>query len=160
MSPQASFNRGGSKQTYQTPPEFMHAVVKRFGPVSFDLACVAETAKAKRFYTPEDNALVQPWHKLSGLLWLNPPYDKISEWASKCSRESKLGARILFLVPASVGSNWFADFVHNQAHVLLLNGRITFVGAKDSYPKDCILACYGVPENVWTAGYSVWKWKI
>lgn len=160
MSPQASFNRGKSKQTYETPPEFMRAVSKRFGPISFDLACVLETAKAKRFFTPESDAFQFDWHKLRGLLWLNPPYDNISPWAERCAKESRLGAKILFLVPASVGSNWHANFVHNTAHVCFLNGRIQFVGAKDPYPKDCILACYGMRNEGMEPGYSVWRWKI
>lgn len=150
----ASFSRGNSKQTYETPPEFMRAVSKRFGPVWFDLACVPETAKAKRFYTPDDDSFGHDWHKNQGLQWLNPPYDNIAPWAERCAKESKLGAKILFLVPASVGSNWHANFVHNIAHVLLLNGRIQFVGAKDPYPKDCYLACYGFNR----CGYDVWRW--
>lgn len=159
MKTGASFSRGKSKQTYETPPEFMRAVEKRFGPFDFDLACVPETAKAKKFYTPEDDSLIQPWHKLRGVLWLNPPYDNISIWAMKCAQQSRLGAKILFLVPASVGSNWHAQYVHNIAHVCLLNGRIQFVGAKDPYPKDCILACYGMRNEGMEPGYSVWRWK-
>ena len=154
----ASFARGKSDQTYETPPNFMQAVNKRFGKIDFDLACLPATAKAKKFFTPKENSLVQQWHKIPGLLWLNPPFDNISEWVSKCSREARLGARILFLVPASVGSNWFADYVHNQAHVLFLNGRLQFVGAKDPYPKDCVLICYNIVHRG-AHGYDVWRWK-
>jgi hypothetical protein len=80
---QASFNRGKSKQTYETPPDFMRAVSERFGPIAFDLACEPETAKAKRFYTRESDAFQFHWHKNRGLLWLNPPYDNISPWAER-----------------------------------------------------------------------------
>jgi hypothetical protein len=74
------------------------------------------------------------------------------------------------LIPAGVGSNWWRDYVHNKAMVLLLNGRITFggcppnpkTGKVDAYPKDCALLLYS-PENKFyidhgDAAYDVWSW--
>ncbi len=68
------------------------------------------------------------------------------------------GARIAFLVPAGVGSNWYRDFVHNKARVLALNGRLAFIEGKPKllYPKDCILCLYG-PD--FAPGFDVWSWK-
>lgn len=160
MSAQAGNHRGSSKQDYQTPPEFIQAVVKGFGRLSWDLAASAENKQAEKFYGESDDSLTQCWRDIKSfgrgpVLWLNPPYDNIAPWARKCAEESTEGnARVLFLVPASVGANWFRDYVHGKAHVLFLNGRIKFVGAKDAYPKDCILACFG-----WNPGYSVWSWN-
>lgn len=155
----ASFARGKSKQDYGTPPDFMRAVHKRFGKLTYDLAARPDNKKAELFLSPDLDSLTVEWHKLlSGIHWLNPPFDNISEWASKCSREARLGARILFLVPASVGANWFSDYVHNQAEVLFLNGRLQFVGAKDPYPKDCVLICYNI-QHRGAHGYDVWRWK-
>ena len=156
MKTGASFARGGSKQDYETPPDFLCAVAQKFGPLICDLAARPDNKKADLFLIPDVHSLTVHWHKLlKGNQWLNPPFDRISPWAMKCAAESKLGASILFLVPASVGSNWFADFVHDKAHVYLLNGRLQFVGAKDPYPKDCMLAAYGFGKP----GYSVWRWK-
>lgn len=136
----------------------MAAVVARFGRPHFDLAAQYDNAKASDWYDPENDSLKQAWHQLpylpSGLLWLNPPFSNIAPWAAKCAEESAKGARILFLVPASVGSNWYAQHVHGKALVLFLNGRLKFVGAKDPYPKDCLLAVYGEQP-----GFEVWKWK-
>ena len=156
MKTGASFSRGTSRQDYQTPVDFLVAVGKRFGPLSVDLAARFDNTVAPQFIGPELDSLTEQWHKRKGLLWLNPPFDKISPWACKCANESKLGARILFLVPASVGSNWFAEHVHNHAHVLLLNGRLSFDGVAP-FPKDCILACYGFHDL--KPGYDVWRWK-
>jgi hypothetical protein len=61
--------------------------------------------------------------------------------------------RIFFLVPAGVGANWFARHVDKKALVLFLNGRLSFDGIAP-YPKDCILACYGLKP-----GYEVWPWR-
>lgn len=150
----AGFNRGASRQDYATPPDFMAAVTKRFGEIDVDLAASRENAKAFRFITEDMDSLQEPWHNHGGLLWLNPPFDDIAPWAAKCASEAELGARILFLTPASVGANWFAQHVHGRAHVIALNGRMSFDG-KAPYPKDCILSVFGFGVN----GFSVWRWK-
>jgi hypothetical protein len=162
MSKGASFHRGESRQDYETPPVFIDAVVKRFGPLSWDLAATAHNAKARLCfgYDPSgnfDDALTRPWPIDGPLCWLNPPFANIAPWAKKCAEESAKGCRILFLTPASVGSRWFADYVFGKALVIFLSGpnyRIRFVGAKYPYPKDCILSCFGLPP-----GFEIWRWR-
>lgn len=149
----AGIKRGASKQDYATPPEFMRAVVDRFGLLSFDLAASTHNTKNPNYFTEEQNSLIQRWHEIRGILWLNPPFDNISPWAEKCAEEASMGARILFLTPASIGANWFAKSVHRRALVLGLNGRISFDGIAP-YPKDCMLSCYG-----WEPDFDVWAWK-
>lgn len=148
-----TINRGGSKQDYSTPADFITAVSHRFGCPAFDLAASVDNKKAPGWFSKQDNSLIQEWHKIGGLLWLNPPFNNISPWAKKCDDESRLGARILLLTPASVGSNWFCNHVHRKALVLGLNGRICFDG-KNGFPKDCILSCYG-----FGVGFDTWRWK-
>ena len=154
----ATLNRGGSKQDYQTPPEFIAATCKRLGITTFtwDLAADDTNKQAPFFYSEEQNSLIQDWDSCGGWLWLNPPYNNITPWVAKAAatRESY----IAMLVPASVGANWWADHVDGRAHVLLLNGRLTFVGAKDPYPKDCALLLY-TPFILSHGGYEVWNWK-
>ncbi len=156
--------RGKSKQDYPTPWDFIHACEKKFnGSIAFDLAASDVNAKAPSYYTEADNALNQNWHRLPldwwhQRLWLNPPFDNIAPWAKKCAEEGAKGARILFLTPASVGSNRFRDYVHGVARVYALNGRIQFVGAEDPYPKDCILSVFGPKLSVFKPGFEVWTW--
>lgn len=153
---------GKSIQTYATPPEFITAVKKRFAirEFAYDLAASSENTKARHFFCEEEDSLKQDWAKLGRhgqtvWAWLNPPYAHIAPWAEKCLLEAGRtpGLRIAFLVPAGVGANWFASFVHNRALVLFINGRISFDGIAP-YPKDCILACYGFKP-----GYEVWDWR-
>ena len=82
-------------------------------------------------------------------------WNNIAPWAKKCLEESRLGARIFLLTPASVGSNWFADYVHEKARVLFLSPRLSFDGA-NSYPKDIILSEFSKDAFV---GYECWRWK-
>ena len=149
---------GRSKQDYETPRVFLDAVERRFGPLQVDLAARADNAKAPLFVTPEEDSLAVDWVERFGdkHCWLNPPYANIAPWAAKCkdfARRSATG-RISFLTPASIGSNWFADFVHHKGYVLNLQGRITFVGESAPYPKDCILTVFGSQMY----GNEVWKW--
>lgn len=153
----AAFNRGGSKQNYATPPEFMDAVANRFRPISFDLAADHGNKKHVNYFSIEQDSLAQNWHEIAGVLWLNPPFDNIASWAEKCAAECANGATIFFLTPASVGSNWFRDHVNRKAMVWALNGRIAFdpENPKWGYPKDCMLSIYSMGN--W--GFDSWTWK-
>jgi len=147
-----------SKQDYGTPWELIKAVESRWGSLGVDLAATNENAKAPRHYNIEQDSLKQPWHLLTAFrLWLNPPFEDIGAWARKCKEESKLGARIIMLTPASVGSEWFAAHCFGVAHVIGLRPRIIFEGCKDPYPKDCMLTLWGFPDVA--PGFDIWRWK-
>lgn len=145
-----------SVQEVQTPPEFL-AAVKRFLRIeafAIDLAASAENTAADRFYSKADNALLESW-VYAGWGWLNPEYTDIAPWVERACGQAQQGAKVAMLVPAAVGSNWWRDFVHEKAAVLLLNGRIKFVGHEDYYQNDCALVLYG---SDYPSGYSVWQW--
>ncbi len=156
----ARLQRGKSRQDYETPPAFFNAVESRFGRIIHDLAATeANTKVPGSFFSPQQDALHQEWWPLcsalpTGWLWLNPPFADIGPWARRCYEQSQRGANILMLVPASVGANWYRDWVHRKAGVLALNGRLTFVGSPDPYPKDLILCCYSAVPG----GFDVWTW--
>jgi len=149
----ASYNRGRSKQDYPTPRVFLDVVEQRFGKIAFDLAASPENAVCDNYFTKEQDSLKQDW-VMQGNLWLNPPFDRITPWAEKCASCGNLGVRILFLVPASVGSDWYMYHVEPYAMVYALNPRLSFDG-KGPYPKDCILAVYGFGVR----GFTTWRWR-
>lgn len=151
-----SINKGRSRQDYETPWEFIRAVEAKLGKITCDLAASRDNHKAPVYYTIAQDSLANGalWCPM-GICWLNPPFGVIGPWAKKCWDESQLGARIVMLTPASVGSNWFRDYVHNRARVLFLSPRIQFECADDPYPKDLMLSCFG-----WShVGYECWRWK-
>lgn len=158
---------GRSEQTVATPRNFLDAVEVRFGKLVWDLAATKENGVVRgrslhRFgpdhiETGKRDALINDWTKLKGNLWLNPPYSDIAPWAKKCvsrSGEQARAAPIFLLVPASVGSNWFADYVFERALVFFLSPRLVFVGHTQVYPKDLILACYGYKPE-----FRLWRWR-
>lgn len=149
---------GRSKQDYQTPLLFLEKVRERLHIDNFciDLAASHLNSVAPFCYTIEDDSLAQDWFKWSGWCWLNPPFSKMSPWVAKAVFQAEMGAKIAMLVPASTGSNWWAHYVHDRAHVLLLNGRLTFMGCDAPYPKDTALLLY---TPFISGGYEVWDWS-
>lgn len=154
-----------SEQEVGTPRAFLDAVEERFGALTWDLAANPGNAVAKSYLTPASaggkGSLAVDWAMLPGAvggrLWLNPPFGTIAPFAQKCAEQAPaIAGSILMLVPASVGTNWFAEHVHRKALVLALRPRLTFVGHGDPYPKDLALIVWGrwvVPA------FDLWKWN-
>jgi phage N-6-adenine-methyltransferase len=155
-----SMNKGKSKQDYGTPRAFIEAVQKRFGELAWDLAAVrANSVCGGCYYGPDADepdsrdSLTADWRAVDGTLWLNPPFADIAPWAAKCASVRDRRDWTLLLVPASVGSNWYAGHVHGKAIVLPLSPRLAFNG--EPFPKDLILAAYGFSVS----GFEPWRWK-
>lgn len=164
-----TINRGKGNNNAATPWAFIHPVEQKFGPLACDLAASAANKKAPHYVDEATNSLTLNWHVMAnccrtGLLWLNPPFTNITPWARKCAEEVQLGARILLLVPASVGANWFWDWVAPYADVYSV-GRMVFDDCWDKdgklittpYPKDLILCHYDWSREAGKAGRRTGK---
>lgn len=158
---------GQSKQDYITPWPFIAAVKRRLKITEFDCDLSASDENTRVpgcYYTKRDNALVQPWKLGDGWNWLNPEFKHIAPWVFRAYvQHQEQDAQTSVLIPAGTGSNWWRMWVHKKAHILLLNGRITFdgcppnpkTGKVDAYPKDCALLLYTHELN---PDYDVWTW--
>ena len=156
---------GRSKQDYGTPRIFLDAVERTFGLIDIDLAATTENRVCSNFISPEFDSLTTPWQIGNRIAWLNPPFDDIAKWAKKCKDEQAnlVGdGCILLLTPASIGSNWFNNYVWLSANVYAIKGRITFVGQKAPYPKDCILSRYHANCSTYLSvpTFNTWDWRI
>jgi phage N-6-adenine-methyltransferase len=176
---------GESIQNRRTPVAFLDAVRHKLGIREFviDLAAEEDNAVAEQWYDKEQNALTLPWAVGDGWNWLNPEFGDITPWVQYAWKETeRAGVQTAVLVPAGVGSDWWRDWVHEKAHVLLLNGRLCFIHdwqhtidpatEKEGkgpprfytqaplYPKDCCLLLY---HSTWYQGaqkwYDVWDWR-
>jgi phage N-6-adenine-methyltransferase len=126
---------------YRTDPEFMEYIRGKYKIIG-DLAAGDDNFQAPLYLTEKEDALSVNWREFyeicmasegEGYLWLNPPYDDIGAWAQKCAYAVMEGVKILFLVPAGVGTNWYRKYVEDFARVDLLNGRLVF---EFLYPED------------------------
>lgn len=150
---------GKSKQDYQTPENFLNAAKELLGIDNFfwDLAADSTNTVCPQghFFTKEDDALTLGWFT-EGWNWLNPPFADITPWVRKAHFERNSGVKTAVLVPASVGSKWWTNWVAGTAHGLFLDGRIKFIGCPDVYPKDLALLLY---SPYITGGYSTFHWQ-
>lgn len=151
-----------SKQDYQTPPELLEAIKFRLCIEDFDIDVAAskENAIAPYYLSLEEgrDALINSWQvpePTNGWAWCNPPYSDIAPWIDKAAYEARKGAYVAMLIPASVGSNWWA-LASSFCYQLFLSPRITFVGCDTPYPKDCALLIF-TPMGL--TGNQVWRWK-
>lgn len=153
-----------SEQIVGTPPEFVAAIERRFGPIAWDLAALASNrVRQVPWYGPGsphgENALdpLTCWHAdlNGGLGFLNPGFANAGKWAERCASESRCGARVALLTPLS-SDNWARDFVHGHAQVEGLNPRVKFVGHKTAFPKCLMLSMYGPGFAI---GFEIWRWK-
>lgn len=152
---------GKSEQSVGTPPEFIRSVLHFLDIEYFAMDFAAEVGLtvSETYFDKEMDALSLDWHKyLSSRQWgwLNPEYADIAPWVRKCAEEKECGANIAVLVPASVCTNWWRDYVHDIADVRFPTGRLTFTGHTASYPKDLALLLYSRGR---VPGYQPWNWR-
>lgn len=159
----AKVNRPNAPQVYRTPRALLDAIEQRFGRIEFDAACRYDNAVAVRgYYYPEVDALERDWNDdLAGprthpqreppLVYTNPPFALSGKFAAK--HASYVG-RSLLLVPASVDSNWFAEYVWGRALVLPLSPRVTFVDQPTPINRALMLCAF----NVGMIGFEPWRW--
>ncbi|MGK1818930.1 DNA N-6-adenine-methyltransferase, partial [Klebsiella pneumoniae] len=64
-----------NKEDWETPQDFYDRLNAKYH-FEWDLAASDGNAKCDHYFTREDNSLEQDWGKLSGNLFLNPPYGR------------------------------------------------------------------------------------
>ena len=117
---------------WATPQDFFDRLNDEF---HFDLdACaIPSNAKCERFYSPEQDGLLQPW---TGNVWCNPPYGRdIAKWIAKAQNEIQQNANVIvLLIHARADTRWFHEYLYNRPNVELrfVKGRIKFGGGQNT----------------------------
>ncbi|MEP6651796.1 MAG: DNA N-6-adenine-methyltransferase [Myxococcales bacterium] len=145
-----------SNQIVSTPRDFLLAIKRRFGPITFDLAANADNSVARKWYGPgglAEDSLAPDIHWPShGLCFLNPPFKTIAPWVKKAAVQREvMGTRIALLVPAAVCTSWFVEHVAPHAYVFELTPRVF-----KNEIRDCLLCLY---EPAGYVGRETWKWR-
>jgi len=100
---------------------------------TLDPCCVRENALCKKFYTAEEDGLLQSWQ--GERVFMNPPYGRdISLWVKKAYTEAQANSLVVGLLPARTETQWWHKYIFNKAHVLFLKGRLKFGGIKKDAP--------------------------
>jgi len=131
-----------------TPLRFFLALDAEF---RFDLDVCASDVNTKvsgNYYTPADDALVNPWAQDGPVCWMNPPYGReIPRWVQKAWDEAGKGATVVCLLPARTDTRWWAIFWDHDHHrprhdgdeVRFIKGRLRFEGAEASAPFPSVV---------------------
>ena len=116
--------------TRETDPNLFRRIDAEFH-FTIDVAANAENAKCERFYTREEDGLIQPW---SGeRVWCNPPYSELRAWIAKASAE--INVLVVMLLPANrTEQPWWQEYIEpyrdrgGRIETRFLAGRQKFYG--------------------------------
>ena len=133
-----------------TPQAFFDALDATWG-FTLDACAVAGNAKCPRFFSPEQDGLVQDWGQET--VFCNPPYGRgeTGRWLRKAWEASGSGATVVLLIPARTDTRWWHDYAM-LGDVTFVKGRLKFVhadGRSDSAPfPSAVVVFRARPEAV------------
>lgn len=116
---------------WSTPQNVFDSLNREFN-FTLDPCCTIQTAKCDRFYTEDDNGLLQDWDKESA--FVNPPYSEISTWVRKCYNEYEKGSDVVMLIPSRTDTRWWHRYVMKATEIRFIKGRLKFGGSKNNAP--------------------------
>ena len=110
---------------WETPQDLYDKLDEEFG-FTLDPCCTKESAKCDKYYTEEDNGLIQDWS--NDIVFMNPPYGReIKFWIKKAYQESLKGAVVVCLIPARTDTSYWHDYIFPHAkNIEFLRGRVKF----------------------------------
>lgn len=167
----AKVNRPNSEQAYRSPPELLAAVERKFGKITFDLACTSEDCVAEAGFCIDrgHDALVEPWGDVldnDRLGWCNPRWADAGKYAKKAAA---CGYRILLNCQLAPDTTWYRDYVHPYARVFALIPRVPYLkpdgtpawvdkltGRAVGVNRPVMIAAYGFGFE---PGLTHWEWR-
>lgn len=134
-----------ANQDWQTPPDLFNWVHAQC-QFTLDAAASFQNALCPKFYTEEDNGLLQNWDNET--VWCNPPYGTNQPaWAEKAAATNHF---VALLIPARTDTKmWHEQIFPKASCVIFLKGRLKFSrpgteGQSSTFPSALVI-------------YSSWK---
>ena len=126
---------------WATPQKFFDELNKEFN-FNLDPCATKENAKCRKFFTEEDNGLLQDWsgHRV----FCNPPYGRaIAAWVKKCYEESqKPDTLVVMLIPARTDTAYFHDHIYHKAEIRFIRGRLHFNESPQGAPFPSMVVVF------------------
>jgi phage N-6-adenine-methyltransferase len=126
-----------ASENWATPRGLAKQLVEEFG-IELDVCATAENAVVPRFFSKEDNGLLQEW---TGSVWMNPPYGRgMGHWIKKASDSAKAGATVVCLIPSRTDTKLWHDYIEpirrgeRNGEIRFVKGRLKFGESKNSAP--------------------------
>lgn len=143
---------------YETPQDVFDDLNREFR-FTLDVCAVKETAKCRKFYSPDNDAFNHKWR---GVCWMNPPYGEpehackpkcvkkacqkrgyhintyipgIADWMKKAYEESiNSGAVVVCLVPARTDTKMWHEYCMKAYEIRFVKGRLKFGDSENTAP--------------------------
>jgi phage N-6-adenine-methyltransferase len=129
-------------QEWATPLDLFASLHEEFR-FTIDVCALPENAKCARYYTPDDDGLVQDW---SGeRVWCNPPYNNLAAWLAKGHASARKGALVVFLIPSRTDTRAWHDHAAHAHEIRFLKGRLKFGNATNSAPFPSAIVIFRPP---------------
>ena len=128
---------------WETPQELYDELNKQYG-FTLDPCASKNNAKCKKYYTKEDNGLIQSWR--DEIVFMNPPYGReISKWVEKAYIESiHEDCIVVCLIPSRTDTSYWHDYIFPYAsEINYIRGRIKFGGATSTAPFPSAIVVFG-----------------
>ena len=128
------------KYDWETPCDLFEQLNHEFA-FTLDPCATQENKKCDRYYTLEDNGLIQSW--AGEIVFMNPPYGRlIGKWIQKAFEESQQGAVVVCLIPSRTDTIWWHNYcMHGE--VRFIKGRLNFSGHKHNAPFPSAIVIFG-----------------
>ena len=136
-----------ARHDWETPWPFFLRMNEEYGPFDLDVCATPTNTKCERFYTKQDDGLLQSWE---GNSLMNPPYGReIGRWIKKATEEVRENAeQIVCLLPARTDTSWWHEYVEpHAAAIRFIRGRIRFEGARHSAPFPSVIVIFKTPAK-------------
>jgi len=166
--------RATRRDDWATPPELVTAIERKLDlGFVLDTACESSNAIAGvRAWCAVDrgaDGLAIDWdmsidcsrigargHRDAA--WCNPPYSKLRSWLAKCVDEGRR-CNVVALIPARTCTVAWHDHVMSSAcRVLLLRGRVQFVGAPSTAQFSSAVVQW-LPGYQGAPHFESWDWR-
>ena len=144
MNTKALFS--SQRSDWETPQDLFERLDEEFH-FTLDPAASEGCHKCSRFFTEEQDGLLQPW--TGERVFCNPPYGrKIGDWAKKaCEEAQNPDTIVVMLLPARTDTRWFHRYIYGKAEIRFLKGRLKFGKAKNSAPFPSMVVIWERKEK-------------
>ncbi len=101
-----------NSDAWATPQDFFDKLNKEFN-FTLDICASKENALCGKYFTEEDNALIQDWS--NNVCFMNPPYSRIQDkFVQKAKEESDNGTTVVCLLPARTDTKRFHKYIWDE----------------------------------------------
>lgn len=128
--------------SWETPQWLFNQLNDEFH-FTIDVAASKNNHKVDRYYTLEDDGLMQDWS--NEIAFCNPPYGKEQTgiWVEKSFKEYIYNnATVVMLIPSRTDTLWFHKYINNIAEIRFIKGRLKFGNSKNSAPFPSMIVIY------------------